>query len=263
MSLTINSSGYKQFIESLVIISVGTTMHLNRISIVELRYSKLPMLSPNAASCLFVFSILCILSKLRPFWPKTLRKPQQILVYFVELSLILYASEFLVRQVWLPSLKLLNFVCHFLSQYIIVANQNFLDYSAVRLSHWIRDDGFYLARFLLAAAAFVFMLDATGVIELIQHQIKSQKAIKFLVGGNENNRRLLRSLANSYGPENLEKSKFDPNELPYVSQEDLPNLDVVSGSTRRKRQQPVRKAKRRPPTYPKFNFNDDFNEFSC
>lgn len=253
-------SGYKQAFESSIIVSVGLLMHLNRVSIIELQYSKLPMLKPNAASSLFVFSVLCIFSRLRPLWPQTLRRPHQFLVFLVELALILYATDLLLRQIWLPCLKVLNFLCHFLGQYIVVANQNFLTYNAPTLSGWIRNDAFYIVRFLLAVVSFIFMLDATGIIESMQakvfHTIKEAEEFSIddmpLEEKESNN-----NISEPLYMENVRSAPFDVYDLPYVPQEDLLNLGHRVGARRRK--QPVRKTKQNA----KLLLNDAASEEYC
>lgn len=269
---------YQKLVESSVIVLIGLFMHMNRISIIELKYSRLPLLTPNVASSLFVFSVLCILTKLRPLWPSALRKPQRALIFFIELSLILYANDFLLRQVWLPSLKLLNFICRFLGQYVIVANESFLANNAPTLSSWIRNDAFYMARFLLAVIAFVFMIDITGILEFTLKVIRPSDscALRYF-GGNidDDNADPLaaynydepmldlsvpipssdtHSLTNSLVE--LDSTSFDVNDLPYVPQEDLLNLGHRVGA--RRRRQPMRKAKRG-----KVVLNETENECTC
>lgn len=269
---------YQKLVESSVIVLIGLFMHMNRISIIELKYSRLPLLTPNVASSLFVFSVLCILTKLRPLWPSALRKPQRALIFFIELSLILYANDFLLRQVWLPSLKLLNFICRFLGQYVIVANESFLANNAPTLSSWIRNDAFYMARFLLAVIAFVFMIDITGILEFTLKVIRpSDSSTLRYFGGNidDDNADPLaaynydepmldlsvpipssdtHSLTNSLVE--LDSTSFDVNDLPYVPQEDLLNLGHRVGA--RRRRQPMRKAKRG-----KVVLNETENECTC
>lgn len=269
---------YQKLIESSVIVLIGVFMHLNRISIIELKYSRLPLLTPNVASSLFVFSVLCILTKLRPLWPSALRKPQRALIFFIELSLILYANDFLLRQVWLPGLKLLNFICRFLGQYVIVANESFLANNAPTLSSWIRNDAFYMARFLLAVIAFVFMIDITGILEFTLNVLRPRDSntLHYIRGSIDDDTSdplaaynydepLMdlnppipssdtHSLSNIL-PE-LESSNFDVNDLPYVPQEDLLNLGHRVGA--RRRRQPMRKAKRG-----KVLLNEAENECTC
>lgn len=272
---------YQKLIESSVIVLIGLFMHLNRISIIELKYSRLPLLTPNVASSLFVFSVLCILTKLRPLWPSALRKPQRALIFFIELSLILYANDFLLRQVWLPSLKLLNFICRFLGQYVIVANESFLANNAPTLSSWIRNDAFYMARFLLAVIAFVFMIDITGILEFTLNAVRpsdsTSNKLRYFRGNIDDDtpdplaayaydEPLMElnspsipssdthSLNNSLAE--LDSSNFDVNDLPYVPQEDLLNLGHRVGA--RRRRQPMRKAKRG-----KVLLNEAENECTC
>lgn len=261
MSTNMRMSGYKQAFESSIIVSVGLLMHLNRVSIIELQYSKLPLLTPNAASSLFVFSVLCIFSRLRPFWPQSLRKPPQLLVFIVEFALILYATDLLLRQIWLPCLKVLNFLCHFLGQYVVVANQNFLTYNAPTLSGWIRNDAFYIVRFLLAVVSFIFMLDATGIIESIQAKVFSCRKtveefsldeIPLLEKESDSN------ISEPLYMENARSAPFDVYELPYVPQEDLLNLGHRVGA-RQRRKQPVRKTKQKA----KLSLTDAINEEFC
>ncbi|CAD7013302.1 unnamed protein product [Ceratitis capitata] len=250
---------YQKLIESSVIVMIGLFMHLNRISMIELKYSRLPLLTPNISSSLFVFSVLCILTKLRPLWPSALRKPQRALIFFIELALILYANDFLLRQVWLPSLKLLNFICRFLGQYVIVANEAFLANNAPTLSSWIRNDAFYMARFLLAVIAFTFMIDITGILEFILNIVRPIEvvAVRNFLGRNDEPPDPLalyqydepvmdigmsmRSAGSLLLPTEMDSTNFDVNDLPYVPQEDLLNLGHRVGA--RRRRQPMRKAK--------------------
>lgn len=274
-----NPQEYHKFLESVVIVTTGVIMHLNSISIIELKYTKLPMLTPNAASTLFVFSSLCVLSKLRPLWPNVLRKPQRILIFIVEMALILYAMDFLLRQVWLPCLKLLNFICHFLGQYVIVANEDFLANNAPRISSWIRDDGFYIIRFLLAVVVFIFMLDTTGIWELCQtknrcHNLQSASpsATQFSthIGGSaiysnhQPHAVMSDDLSRALLDENLPRNSqdFNVHDLPYVPQEDLLNLGHRVGA--RRRRNPVRNARRSSSSNEKkIILNNGDNECFC
>ncbi|KNC32826.1 hypothetical protein FF38_10808 [Lucilia cuprina] len=236
-------------IESAIIICLGIFMHLHGLSIIELRYSKLPLLTPNAASSLFVLSVLGMLTKLRIFLPQTKRMPQKFLIYLVELALILYATDLILRQIWLPSLRLLNFLCHFLGQYIITSNQNFLTYNAPQLADWIRNEAFYIARFLLAAITFLIALNVTGLVKLLQAT---------LAFGRNNNMSedLLNNEVmpysdyysiNSATKQNIDSLKqlpFDVYELPCVPQEDILNL-ANRVANRQKKPKTMRKTKRK------------------
>lgn len=207
--------------ESAIIIFVGMFMHLYRISIIELRYSKLPLLTPNAASSLFVFSVLCLFAKLRPLWPQTLRMPQKFLIFLVELALILCATDFLLRQVWLPSLRLLNFICNYLAHYVLAANQSFILYNAPELSNWIRNDAFYIARFMLAVSSFIFMIDSTGMMQVLKAKdfvnIKKLDTICPDVLQTSDNK--MQDFNQNVGP--LKSVPFDVYQLPCVPQEDI------------------------------------------
>lgn len=266
-------NNYQQLVESSIIVGTGLFMHLNRISVIELRHSKLPMLTPNAASSLFVFSVLCVLTKLRPLWPNALRKPQRFLIFLIEMALILYATDFLLRQVWLPSLKLLNFICHFLSQYVVVANEDYLARSAPRFSSWIRNDAFYLARFFLAVVAFIFMIDITGMTDVLCAKFKFYKGGVGFMSDNssmndddedDDDNRGMRDDEDDVRDENddipvtsARRDEFNVNDLPYVPQEDLLNIGHRVGA--RRRRNPIRKSKR----LAKLMLNDPDNECFC
>lgn len=227
------SNKFKIF-ETTIIICVGMFMHLYRLSIIELRSSKLPVLMPNAASSLFVFSILCLFAKLRPLWPQVLHMPQKFLIFLVELALILCSTDFLLHQLWLPSLRLLNFICNYLGHYVLVANQNYMLYNAPQLSNWIRNEAFYIARFMLSVIVFIFMIKTTDIMQLLRPKILNNipnvnaKLSEVIETSNENQ---LQGIRRSFVC--LKSAPFDVNQLPCVPQEDI--LIMAHRASRRRK----------------------------
>lgn len=265
-------AGYQRAIESMVVVSVGTLMHLNSISIIELRHSKLPLLMPNAASTLFAFSILCIFANLRSLW-RPLRNPQRIFSFLMEMTLILYGTDFVVRQLWLPSLKVLSFLCNLLTHYTVNVNKKFLTHQAPFIDDWMRTEAFYLVRFIWALVVFIFMLDTTGVIETLQENLIKKK-IKWCIDDDINFDDNL-SVGETALEENLSKDDissqssygenagtnsvpFDFNELPYVAQEDIASSAHAAAGVRRRRKM-SRKTKRNN----KVSLNNTVKECFC
>ena len=239
--------------ESAIIIFVGMFMHLYRISIIELRYSRLLLLTPNAASSLFVFSVLSTFAKLRPLWPQTLRMPQKFLIFLVELALILCATDFILRQVWLPTLRLLNFICNYLAHYVLAANQGFIIYNAPEFSNWIRNDAFYIARFTLAVTSFIFMIDSTGMMQVLKAKnfvnIKKLETICPDVIQTSDNK--MQEFNQNVSP--LRSVPFDVYQLPCVPQEDI--IIMAHRAVRRRMGRRKRKLLLKD--------DEESNEFNC
>lgn len=161
-------------LRSIIIVSIGTLMHIFSISIIELRYSNLPMLKANVASTIFTFSILCILSKARSFWPNKLRKPPAILLFICELAFVLYVNDFILRHTWLPCLKLINTICYHLSNTVVSTNKSIFRRKPVYIAEVIRNDVFFILRLLLSIAVFIIMLDVTGIAIFIYTEYKKR-----------------------------------------------------------------------------------------
>lgn len=237
-------------------------MHLFGLSIIELRYSKFPLLSPNAASTLFVLSVLGMFTKLRTWLPKATRKPQKFLIFLIELALILYGTDLIVRQIWVPSLKLLNLCCHFLGQYVLRANQNFLLYNAPQLSSWIRNDAFYITRFLLALITFLFTINLSGFLEVLKTTEIGGGSNNIVDLTNHENRFdcnvYSNSLRSSQNIEHIQQKSFNVDDLPCVPQEDILNFARRVCPTQRK-QKFARKNKRKTKVF----LDDDSSEYNC
>lgn len=251
--------------ETALIIGLGMFKHFYGFSIIELNYSKLPLLAPNAASSLFVLSILCMLSKIRTFWTQTSQMPQRFIIFLLELSLILYACDFILYQLWLPTLKLLNFLCHFLGQYVITSNQNFLIYKAPQLSKFIRNDGFYFMRFLLAAGIFVLMLNVTGCLKRLKQLIlKAEENFKTVDLTKADNMYYEDyNVGNGTTLQNINTTRnlmpIDVYELPCVPPEDILNLSNRSVVSKQKKPRSLRKTKRKS----RVLLDDDLDEYNC
>lgn len=159
-----NRHHYVNLLRSIIIVLIGTFMHIFSISITELRYSNLPILKANVASTIFTFSILCILSKARTFWPNKLRKPPPSLLFLCELAFILYATDFLLRHTWLPCLKVINSFCFYLSNSMVEqTNKEIFWFKSIYLAEFVRNDVFFILRLLLSIIVFIIMLDITGI----------------------------------------------------------------------------------------------------
>lgn len=151
--------------EFFAIVASGMYLHLKQLSIIDLKHSKLPGIQPNPASAIFVFSVLCVLAKSRPYWPRCLRPPPRILRFFVELFLTLYVTDRILRQVWIPMLKFVNFMCNFLSDYMVVVNTSLLANQTMAVAAWLRSRAFYYVRYMISMSVFYFMAEVTGLAE--------------------------------------------------------------------------------------------------
>lgn len=137
-----------------LIVSSGVYLHINRISILDLKVSKLPGLVPSLSSTIFIFSILLILVAKLPSWPKHLKEPTWIIKVLLELFLILYLTDLIMRNFWVPALKLIGFFCKVTASY--------LSDKIPFLSVWINKSGYYVVRFLIAASTFALVVEVLG-----------------------------------------------------------------------------------------------------
>uniref|UniRef100_A0A1B0FRA7 E3 SUMO-protein ligase PIAS2 n=1 Tax=Glossina morsitans morsitans TaxID=37546 RepID=A0A1B0FRA7_GLOMM len=159
-------------------------------------------------------------------------------------------TDFVVRQLWLPSLKVLSFLCNLLTHYTVKVNKKFLTHQAPFIDDWMRTEAFYLVRFIWALVVFIFMLDTTGVIETLQENLIKKK-IKWCIDDDINFDDNL-SVGETALVENLSKDDissqssdgenagtnsvpFDFNELPYVAQEDIASSTHAAAGVRRRR----------------------------
>lgn len=145
---------FRQCFEFLLIISCGVFLHLNRISILDLKLSKLPGLVPSFSSTIFIFSILAILIAKMPSWPRQLKEPTWIIKLLIELFLILYVTDLVMRNFWVPILKVVGFLCK--------SSSSGLSKRIPFLSKWISKSGYYLLRFFISISTFVLMLEVVG-----------------------------------------------------------------------------------------------------
>lgn len=141
--------------EYLLIVSIGVYLHINRISILDLKVSKLPGLVPSLSSTLFIFSILIILVEKLPSWPKQLMEPTWIIKLLIECFLVLYVTDLVMRNFWVPVLKVVGFLCNFLSQS--------LSRKLPSIAMWVSRNGYFLARFLIAISSFILMVEVVDV----------------------------------------------------------------------------------------------------
>ncbi|KAL5286351.1 hypothetical protein ACFFRR_007773 [Megaselia abdita] len=145
---------FSKCFEFILIVGCGVFLHLNRISILDLKLSNLPGLVPSLSSTIFIFSILSILVAKVPSWPKQLKEPTWVIKLLIELFLILYVTDLVMRNFWVPVLKLVSFICKFLST--ILSNK------MPFLSIWIGKNGYYFVRFLIAISTFALMFEVLG-----------------------------------------------------------------------------------------------------
>lgn len=151
---------FTKFLEYIAIVGCGLYLHLNRISILDLKITKLPGLCPSFASTIFIFSILSLFAIGKPSWPSQPNESRKIIKFLIELSLIMYSVDLLMRHFWVPCLKLISFFCKTSSRYL-------KDKSPI-LSSWLADYGYYTLKCLIALAVFSFMLEVVGFHEALR-----------------------------------------------------------------------------------------------
>lgn len=145
---------FSKFVEYFLIVGSGLYLHLNRLSILDLKITKLPGLTPSLASTIFVFSILNIFAIGKPSWPGQAKDSRELIKVFIELSLILYSVEMIMRHFWLPVLKLVSFLCKHTSRG--------LRNKSPGLSMWIAENGYFAFKLLFAIATLVLMMEVVG-----------------------------------------------------------------------------------------------------
>lgn len=193
-------------IRSLTIISIGTMMHLYSISIIDLRHLSLPMLRANVASTFVTFSTLCILSRVR-IWPERLRKPPALLLFVCELAMILSVTDLILRCIWIPCLRLLNYFFQTLSYAILDSEWNFVLFTRQQVAEWVRNEGYFLLRLLLSLIVFGVMLDITGFAANFINVVKRRR----FPNPDPNNRDDLLTTFRDYNRPSNTSLRGDPN----------------------------------------------------
>lgn len=153
---------FSKFMEYIAIVGCGLYLHLNRISILDLKITRLPGMIPSFASTIFIFSVLSLFAIGKPSWPNQAQESRRLIKFLIELSLIMYSVDLLMRHFWVPTLKVLSIFCKNGSWYL-------KDKHPV-LSSWVADNGFFLLKTIIAMLMFLFMLEVIGFQEAVKEQ---------------------------------------------------------------------------------------------
>ncbi|XP_030371388.1 E3 SUMO-protein ligase PIAS2 isoform X3 [Scaptodrosophila lebanonensis] len=151
--------------------TVGLIMHLNGVSLISVLNPNATVLLPNFASVLVTISFLIMLTRLRLDWntDPVQNRSHRMGAVLIQMLITLYVLELLMLHVWVSMLKLLNFICEYISHVILAANDDYIIYHAPALARWLRTDAFFFARFLLSLAILGIVLKSMGLISHIKH----------------------------------------------------------------------------------------------
>lgn len=207
-------------------------MHYYRISVLKTNVSMLS----NAASCVFVVSVLGVFAKLRSLLPKPIRMHKRLFIFLVELMVVLYAADSALQQIWLPYLRLVNLLCLFLGEYIKRYNQSFIMLNIPKMARWIHNDAFYTVRWLSSISIFLIMLYVIGFTKLLQSNLAQGDRKHKMVAVNSTDDFFPAHTFNSGGHQS-----FDVHDLPLVPQE--------RARSRQRKPTPKRKSKARNKSY--------------
>lgn len=143
---------FSKFVEYFMIVGSGLYLHLNRLSIWDMRITNIPGLVPSLASTIFIFSVLNIFAIGKPTWPA--KNSRKLIKFIIELALILYSVEMILRHFWVPALKVVSLLCKH-------GSRSLRD-KIPMLSMWLAESGYGTMKLVMALATLGFMLEIVG-----------------------------------------------------------------------------------------------------
>ena len=139
----------------------GMYIHLFKSNFVNENYfEKRPVLEPSVPSCVFTFSVLCVLSKIK--CRNFINSPPPWLVQFlVEYILTLYLSDVAMRIIWIPCTYFGYWCCDMLCTYLENLNKGYYAGTLFQLVKWLKLHAFYM-KYGLSILIFYSMIHVTG-----------------------------------------------------------------------------------------------------
>lgn len=156
-------------VEFVATVCTGMILHFKKISVADLKYSSTPGMEPNLASSLFCLSILCMIASYRTIWSKPLARFPRPILFLFSLTIALFVTDFVLRNVWIPTVKNLFWSCQFLGNSIGNISTGVWVKRMQNTSFYIKRDAIYVLRFVLAVWSFCAMLYVTGFMAYVRN----------------------------------------------------------------------------------------------